>query len=140
MQHGAALFLHMAAPHEPALAQIGGKLREGLRQAGLQLQIQLLRVEGGEARCVDNVGILVQREHLHMTGGVAATAQGLADLPHRQAEHRLHGVEDAGLAHAGVAGEGVQLSLHGPAQLRQALSGGGTDPQHRNGGGSVTVV
>ena len=49
-QYGAAFFLGVTAIQKAALAQIGPELPEGLRQAALQFQVQLLRFKGGKAR------------------------------------------------------------------------------------------
>ena len=49
-QYGAALLFWMAAAHETAIIQVGTKFLKCLRQAVLQLQIQLLRFKGGKAR------------------------------------------------------------------------------------------
>ena len=130
----------MAAPHEAALPQIGRELRERLRQVLLQLQIHLLRVEGGKARRVDDPCLAAQREHLHMAGGVAAAAQRLADLPHRQRQLRREGVEDAGLADAGITCKGVQLAIYCGAQCVQSLPCCGADAQHLYGGAGVDAV
>ncbi|CAN4032341.1 DUF3846 domain-containing protein, partial [Dysosmobacter welbionis] len=46
LQHGAAFLLGVAAPHEAALVQIRPELHKGLRQAVLQLQIQLIGLKG----------------------------------------------------------------------------------------------
>ena len=76
LQHGAALLLGVAAPHKAAAAYIRGKLREGLRQVLLQLQVQLLGIKGRKARGVDDIGVLSQGEQLHMAGGVPPPGPG----------------------------------------------------------------
>ena len=91
-QHGAAGLLGVAAPSEAAPVQIGPELHEGLRQALLPLQAQLLRLEGGEARGVHYLRPAFETEQLHVPGGVAAPAQGLAHIPHLEVEVRLQGV------------------------------------------------
>ena len=106
----------------------------------LQLQVQLLGIKGRKARGVDDIGVLSQGEQLHMAGGVPPPAQGLADLPHRQGKTGVQGVENAGLPHAGVAGEGAELSGQLPAQLVDPLAGDGADPQHPDGGAAVYPV
>ena len=50
-----SLLLGVAAPHEAALVQVGPELHEGIRQAALQLQVQLLRLKGGKARGVHHL-------------------------------------------------------------------------------------
>ena len=140
LQHGAALLLGVAAPHKAAAAYIRDKLREGLRQVLLQLQVQLLGIKGRKARSVDDIGVLPQGKQLHMAGGVPSPAQGLADLPHRQGKTGVQGVENAGLPHTGVAGEGAELPRQLPAQLVDPLAGDSADPQHPDGGAAVYPV
>ena len=81
-QHGAALFLGVAAAHKAAVIQIGQKLPEGLRQTALQLQTQLLRLKGGETRSVNDLRAAGEAEQLYVASGMAATAQRVTDLPY----------------------------------------------------------
>ena len=66
-----------------------------------------------------------------MAGGVPPPAQLFADLPCGQGKGGVQGVEDAGLPHAGVAGEGGELPRQHAPELLQPLAGSGT---HRKGG------
>ena len=140
LQNAAALFLGVAASHEAALPQIGCKLRKRLRQVCLQLQIHLLRVEGGKARRINDPCVAAQREHLHMAGGMASTAQRLADLTHRQRQLRQQGIQDAGLSHAGIPCKGIQLASYCGTQRTHALPCCGAETQHLYGGMAIDIV
>ena len=70
LQYSATCLLSMAAPHKAALAQIRHKLPEGLRQMGLEFQVQRIGLEGGKAWGVHHICPAVQTIELHMAGGV----------------------------------------------------------------------
>ena len=140
LQHGAALLLGVAAPHEAALVQIRPELHKGLRQAVLQLQIQLIGLKGGEARGVHNVRPAAQVEQLHVPGGVASPAQRLAHIPHLELKRRIQGIQDAGLSHTGIPCKGRQLPGDQGLQFLDPLPGLRADPQSWKSGGCVNGV
>ena len=92
LQHSATLFLRVAAPHKAAGAKIRRELPEGLRQAVLQLQVQLIRFKGGKARGIHDVPAAGEMVQLHMAGGMAAPAQCVTDLAHLQVKRRVQRV------------------------------------------------
>ena len=140
LQHGAAFLLGVAAPHEAALVQIRPELHKGLRQAVLQLQIQLIGLKGGEARGVHNVRPAAQVEQLHVPGGVASPAQRLAHIPHLELKRRIQGIQDAGLSHTGIPCKGRQLPGDQGLQFLDPLPGLRADPQSWKSGGCVNGV
>lgn len=130
----------MGAPRKPALIQIGGELPEGVLQLLRPAQLHPLGVKGGEAGGVRHNGPGGEAEQLHMAGGVPPAPQLVGDLPHLEAELRLQGVEDAGLAHAGIARKGGNLAGNGRRQLRNALAGFSAHPQGEEAGLPVGLI
>ena len=76
LQHGAALFLGVAATNKTALLQIRLKFPEGLRKAVLQLQVQFLSLKGGEAGRIHD---LRTDSRIDFVGGI----RGLGELSAR---------------------------------------------------------
>ena len=140
LQHGAALFLRVAAADKAAVVHIRGKLRKRLRQVRLELEIQLLRVERGKARRVDHIGVLPEGEQLDVTRRVPPAAERLAHLADGQRQRRVARVEHARLAHTGVAGEGAEPAVDGRAQPVQPLARLRADAQHRDRRAAVDVI
>ena len=106
LQHGAAFFLGVAAPHESAVIQIGTELPEGLRKAVLQLQIQFVRFKGRKSRGIHHLGTAIQAIQLHVAGGVSPATQRVADFSHPKLKRRVKGIQDTGFSYAGVACKG----------------------------------
>ena len=84
-----------------------------------------LDIKGGKARRIGDIGVLPQLIELHMPCGVAAPAQLLADFPRLDMAARQKHIENTGLAHAGVAGKGTDLTAKDIQQSAYALACGG---------------
>ena len=137
LAQGAARLFPVGAVVELAPPQVGGEIREGILKVLLQYNIHLVRIKGREPRSIHHEGLSVQCEQLHMAGGVPPPAQLLGDLAGRQVHSRGQGIEDAALAHAGVAGEGGELALEGFSELLHSRPGLGAGGDHPKAG--VTV-
>ena len=80
LQDSAAFLPGVAASHKTALAQEGRKLTERLRQAALQLQVQLRPVKGRKTWGIHHLRPTGEAVQLDMAGGVPPPSQGGADL------------------------------------------------------------
>ena len=128
LSDGAAGFFSVGAVPELAGSDVLAEFGEGVLEVFLEDDLHLVGVEGGEAGGIGDQRVADGVE-LHMPGGVAATAQLFADLAHGEPKLRGKGVEDAGLAHAGVAGEGAEFAAEHISQLLHAKTrfGAGLD-------------
>ena len=83
-------------------------------------------------RGIHDEGLRIQWEELHMPGGMAATAQLFGNLSCGQGQVGAEPIENAALAHAGVAREGGELSLNSLPEFFQSgtrFGAGGDHPE-----------
>lgn len=116
----AAWLLQVSAVVKAALAYVWPELREAELQFFLWYGRQLLHIEGGKARRVCHEGS-ARREDLDVPSRMAASAQLFADYAGLKPKSGLQSVQQAGFAHAGVAGKGADLAGYAAAQLLHAL-------------------
>ena len=116
---------------ELAGTHIGPEVWKRVLQILLQDHIHLIGVEGGKSGGIRNIGVFAQVVQLHMAGGMAATAQLLGDLAGSQLQLRAQPIENAALAHTGVAGKGHQLAPDQLPQFLHAFAGFGTGADDR---------
>ena len=108
-----------------ALHQVGFELTECILQIFSQDKIHLLGVERGKARRVGNISAVI-RNKFDVTGRVTATADTIRNRTGFGSKVRNQSVEQAGLANAGITGEGSRLAAQESAQFLYALPCCGT--------------
>ena len=107
------------------MAEIRGKLWEGVLQLFLVHQLHPLGIKCGEARRIGDEGVRAKCIQLDMARGMPSAAKLFRDLADRQPKLRADAVEKARLPDAGIAGQTRELSTEKRPQFLDPLAGFG---------------